>query len=104
MSTTNILLEGAAWNFINIRKTAKQHNLPSEASFRFSRGVHPAVAEQGVKRGLQLMAHGQAARSRRAWWMSIRSSRKIPTVTVTTEGCQTLARHRSHGEDRLPSC
>jgi phenylalanyl-tRNA synthetase beta chain len=55
-STTNILLEGAAWNFINIRKTAQQHNLPSEASFRFSRGVHPALAEQGVRRGLQLMA------------------------------------------------
>ena len=55
-STANILLEGAAWNFINIRRTAKQHNLPSEASFRFSRGVHPALAETGVKRGLQLMA------------------------------------------------
>ncbi len=54
--TRNILLEGAAWNFINIRKTAKQHNLPSEASFRFSRGVHPSLAEIGVKRGLQLMA------------------------------------------------
>ncbi|HUI88582.1 MAG TPA: phenylalanine--tRNA ligase subunit beta [Anaerolineales bacterium] len=55
-STANVLLEGAAWNFINIRRTAKQHNLPSEASFRFSRGVHPALAETGVKRGLQLMA------------------------------------------------
>jgi phenylalanyl-tRNA synthetase beta chain len=55
-STTNILLEGAAWNFINIRRTAKQHNLPSEASFRFSRGVHPDLAEMGVERGLQLMA------------------------------------------------
>jgi len=54
--TKNILLEGAAWNFINIRKTAQQHNLPSEASFRFSRGVHPSLAETGVKRGLQLMA------------------------------------------------
>lgn len=54
--TKNILLEGAAWNFINIRKTAKQHNLPSEASFRFSRGVHPSLAEIGVRRGLQLMA------------------------------------------------
>ena len=54
--TRNILLEGAAWNFINIRKTAQQHNLPSEASFRFSRGVHPSLAETGVKRGLQLMA------------------------------------------------
>jgi len=54
--TKNILLEGAAWNFINIRRTSKQHNLPSEASFRFSRGVHPAVADQGVRRGLQYMA------------------------------------------------
>jgi phenylalanyl-tRNA synthetase beta chain len=53
--TTNILLEGAAWNFINIRKTAKAQNLPSEASYRFSRGVHPAMAERGVQRGLELM-------------------------------------------------
>ncbi|MBI5963921.1 MAG: phenylalanine--tRNA ligase subunit beta [Chloroflexi bacterium] len=63
-STVNVLLEGAAWNFINIRRTAKQHNLPSEASFRFSRGVHPALAETGVKRGLQYMAawaNGQIA-------------------------------------------
>jgi phenylalanyl-tRNA synthetase beta chain len=55
-STVNILLEGAAWNFINIRRTAKQHNLPSEASFRFSRGVHPAMAEGGVMLGLKYMA------------------------------------------------
>jgi phenylalanyl-tRNA synthetase beta chain len=55
-TTKNILLEGAAWNFINIRRTAKQHNLPSEASFRFSRGVHPAVAEHGVNLGLKYMA------------------------------------------------
>ncbi len=55
-STVNILLEGAAWDFINIRRSAKEHNLPSEASFRFSRGVHPALAEAGVRRGLGLMA------------------------------------------------
>jgi len=54
--TKNILLEGAAWNYINIRKTAKQHNLPSEASFRFSRGVHPAMAERGVTLGLHYMS------------------------------------------------
>jgi len=54
-STVNVLLEGAAWNFINIRKTAAAQNLPSEASYRFSRGVHPAMAERGVRRGLELM-------------------------------------------------
>ncbi len=54
--TRNILLEGAAWNFINIRRTANQHNLPSEASFRFSRGVHPALAEEGLRRCLYWMS------------------------------------------------
>jgi len=37
-------LEGAAWNFINIRKTANAHNLHSEAAYRFFGGVHPALA------------------------------------------------------------
>lgn len=55
-NTRNILLEGASWNMINIRRTARAQNLPSEASFRFTRGVHPAMAERGVKRGLELMA------------------------------------------------
>ncbi|MDX1436917.1 MAG: phenylalanine--tRNA ligase subunit beta, partial [Anaerolineales bacterium] len=54
-ATTNVLLEGAAWNFINIRRTSTRHNLQTEASYRFSRGVHPAVAERGVRRGLQIM-------------------------------------------------
>ena len=54
--TRNVLLEGAAWNFINIRRTAFGHNLHSEASFRFSRGVHPGLAKPGVQRGLEYMA------------------------------------------------
>ena len=54
-ATKNVLVEGAAWNMINIRKTAHAQNLPSEASYRFSRGVHPAMAERGVRRCLELM-------------------------------------------------
>ncbi|MFZ0535155.1 MAG: phenylalanine--tRNA ligase subunit beta [Anaerolineales bacterium] len=54
-STSSILLEGAAWNNINIRKTSAAQKLQSEAAFRFSRGVHPAMAERGVRRGLKLM-------------------------------------------------
>jgi phenylalanyl-tRNA synthetase beta chain len=55
-ATRNVLLEGAAWNYINVRKTVAAQNLASEASYRFERGVHPAMAERGVKRGLQMMA------------------------------------------------
>ncbi len=56
-ATRSVALEGAAWNMINIRKTAKAQNLPSEASYRFSRGVHPSMCEKGVRRGLELMAN-----------------------------------------------
>ncbi len=54
-NTRSILLEGAAWNFINIRKTVAAQRLNSEAAYRFSRGVHPAMAPRGVQRGLELM-------------------------------------------------
>jgi phenylalanyl-tRNA synthetase beta chain len=53
--TKNILLEGAAWNFINVRRTVNAQRLPSEAAYRFSRGVHPAMAARGVGRCLELM-------------------------------------------------
>lgn len=54
-NTKNILLEGAAWNFINVRRTVNAQRLPSEAAYRFSRGVHPAMAARGVGRCLELM-------------------------------------------------
>ena len=41
--TQNILLEGAAWNFINIRRTVASQRMHSEAAFRFARNVHPAL-------------------------------------------------------------
>lgn len=53
--TNHVLLEGAAWNFINIHKTVNAQNLSSEASYRFERGVHPDLASQGVLRCLEWM-------------------------------------------------
>ena len=54
-STRNVLLEGAAWNNINIRKTIKDQRVYTEASARFSRGVHPSQAILGSTRGIELM-------------------------------------------------
>jgi phenylalanyl-tRNA synthetase beta chain len=53
--TRSVLLEGAAWNFISVRRTVNAQKLPSEAAYRFSRGVHPAMASRGVGRGLEMM-------------------------------------------------
>ncbi|MCP4362566.1 MAG: phenylalanine--tRNA ligase subunit beta [Chloroflexi bacterium] len=53
--TKNVLLEAAAWNFINIRRTATVLGIHSDAGFRFSRGVHPSQTLLGAKRAAELM-------------------------------------------------
>ncbi len=53
--TKNVLLEAAAWNFINIRQSTTDLKINSEAGFRFSRGVHPSQAILGAKRAAELM-------------------------------------------------
>jgi phenylalanyl-tRNA synthetase beta chain len=63
--TQNVLLEAAAWEFINIRQTMASQKLSSEASYRFSRGVHPAQAKVGLLRAIELMRElggGQVAK------------------------------------------
>ena len=61
-STRNVLLEAAAWDSINIRKTLKQQQIHTEAAARFSRGVHPSQAILGCQRGIELMRrHGGGA-------------------------------------------
>jgi phenylalanyl-tRNA synthetase beta chain len=53
--TSNVLLEAAAWNFINIRRSATALGISSDAAFRFSRGVHPSQAIVGARRAAELM-------------------------------------------------
>lgn len=54
--TRNVLLEGACWNFINIRRTIGAQRLSSEAAYRFSRGVHPSLSQWGVELGMDRIA------------------------------------------------
>jgi len=46
--TRNLLIESANWNFINLRKTLSKTRISSEAAYRFSRDVHPALAETAL--------------------------------------------------------
>ena len=45
-STTSVLLEAATWSGPNILKTSRELNLRSEASARFEKQLHPALAER----------------------------------------------------------
>ncbi|MBN1569498.1 MAG: phenylalanine--tRNA ligase subunit beta [Acidobacteria bacterium] len=53
--TTDVLIEAANFNYINIRKTTQQMKLPSEAASRFGRGIHPAMAVRGNIRSAQMI-------------------------------------------------
>lgn len=53
--TTNVLLESACFNSVSIRRTARKLNLPSEASYRFERGVDPGGTIDAMERAVNLM-------------------------------------------------
>ena len=53
--TTDVLLESACFNPVSIRKTARKLNLPSEASYRFERGVDPGGTIDAMQRAVDLI-------------------------------------------------
>ena len=54
--TTNVLLESANFDFVSIRRTMKALNLPSEASVRFSKGIHPETVRPASERAVSLFS------------------------------------------------
>ena len=60
--TREVLLESACFDPISIRRTARRLNLPSEASYRFERGVDPDISPVAMERAIQLMVELAGAR------------------------------------------
>ena len=54
-STKNVLLESAYFLPASIRRTARDLNLPSDASYRFERGVDPQMILPASKRATELI-------------------------------------------------
>ena len=54
-TTSAIFLESAYFNPVSIRKTAKRHGLSTDASFRFERGIDPAITDYALKRAATLI-------------------------------------------------
>src|SRR5262249_13053374 len=54
-STKNIFLEAAYFLPSSIRRTARDLNLPSDASYRFERGVDPGMILRASQRAAELM-------------------------------------------------
>ena len=63
-ATRNVLLESAYFLPASVRRTARSLNLPSDASYRFERGVDPGMILRASERATQLIreiAAGQPA-------------------------------------------
>lgn len=54
-TTSSIFLESAYFNPVSIRKSAKRHQLNTDASFRFERGIDPTITEYALKRAALLI-------------------------------------------------
>lgn len=54
-STTNVILEAAYFLPSSVRRTARNLNLPSDASYRFERGVDPGMVLRASERATELM-------------------------------------------------
>ncbi|MEQ8482023.1 MAG: phenylalanine--tRNA ligase subunit beta [Hoeflea sp.] len=66
-NTTNVLIESALWDPINIAKTGRSHGIITDARYRFERGVDPEYMVPGLERTTELvldMCGGVAAEAR----------------------------------------
>jgi phenylalanyl-tRNA synthetase beta chain len=61
--TTTILLESACFNPVSIRRTARKLGIPSEASYRFERGVDPDLADSALERAVNLIVEYTGAQA-----------------------------------------
>ncbi len=54
-STTQVFLESAVFDTVFVRKTARRHQLNTDASYRFERGVDPELTLYALKRAALLI-------------------------------------------------
>lgn len=81
--TQNVLLEAAIFNPILVRKQARRHDLHSESSSRFERGINPETVEQALNEAAALIADlGNGGVTKE---IVIGSKQDIPTKQITLE-------------------
>ncbi|MFM9007163.1 MAG: phenylalanine--tRNA ligase subunit beta, partial [Bacteroidota bacterium] len=61
-ATTRIFLESACFNPVAVRKSARQHGLHTDSSFRFERGSDPEITVYALKRAVDLLCQVAGAR------------------------------------------
>jgi phenylalanyl-tRNA synthetase beta chain len=89
-ATRNVLLESAYFLPSSVRRTARSLNLPSDASYRFERGVDPGMILRASERATQLI--GEIAAGAPAGGITAEGSLPAapPNVRLRSERCDQL--------------
>jgi phenylalanyl-tRNA synthetase beta chain len=66
-STTQVLLEAANFDGVNVRSTTRAIKLRTEASSRFEKGISPELAQAGARRAAALLAGHCGGRVHVGW-------------------------------------
>src|SRR5436190_19154153 len=89
-STRNVLLESAYFLPASIRRTARELNLPSDASYRFERGVDPEVILPASTRVTELICEVAGATSAPTVAVAAELPPDPPDVSLRYEGLDQL--------------
>src|SRR2546429_5569577 len=89
-STRNVLLESAYFLPASIRRTARDLNLPSDASYRFERGVDPQMILPGSRRATELICEIAGAKSAATVAVAGELPPDPPDVSLRYEGLDQL--------------
>ena len=89
-STKNVLLESAYFLPASIRRTARDLNLPSDASYRFERGVDPQMILTASRRATELICKVAGAKSAATIALAGELPPDPPDVSLRYEGLDQL--------------
>jgi phenylalanyl-tRNA synthetase beta chain len=90
-STKNVLLESAYFLPASIRRTARDLNLPSDASYRFERGVDPQMILAASRRATELICEVAGATSAATIGVAGKLPPDPPDVSLRYERLDQLA-------------
>src|SRR5438874_4998100 len=95
-STRNVLLESAYFLPASIRRTARELNLPSDASYRFERGVDPQMILRASQRATELIREIAGGTPGKEINVAGKLPANPPDVSLSCEKCNRVKIGRAH--------
>jgi phenylalanyl-tRNA synthetase beta chain len=86
-STRNVLLEAAYFLPASIRRTARELSLPSDASYRFERGVDPEMVLRASERAAELIREIAGGTPAKEIHVAGKLPPNLPDVSLSYEKC-----------------